>query len=168
MASLAEGTEIGSRYRVVKLLGRGGMGAVYRCHDLELDRDVALKLIRPEIAADPAILERFKREIQLSSRITHRNVLRVYDLGEADGIRFLTMQFVDGDDLASLIKREGRLPIAAASSPSSGRSARGSRPRTSRASSTATSSPRTSCSTRRAHVYADRLRPREEPRRARA
>ena len=104
--TLPEGFEIGHRYRVVKLLGRGGMGAVYRCHDLELDRDVALKLIRPEIAEDPPTLERFRREIQLSSRVTHRNVLRVYDLGEVEGIRFLTMQFVDGDDLASLIKRE--------------------------------------------------------------
>lgn len=111
-STLPEGFEIGHRYRVVKLLGRGGMGAVYRCHDLELDRDVALKLIRPEIAEDPATLERFRREIQLSSRITHRNVLRVYDLGEVEGIRFLSMQFVDGDDLASLIKREGRLPTS--------------------------------------------------------
>jgi tetratricopeptide (TPR) repeat protein len=110
-STLPEGFEIGHRYRVAKLLGRGGMGAVYRVHDLELDRDVALKLIRPEIAEDPATLERFRREIQLSSRITHRNVLRVYDLGEVEGIRFLTMQLVDGDDLASLIRREGRLPV---------------------------------------------------------
>ncbi|HEY3351054.1 MAG TPA: protein kinase [Thermoanaerobaculia bacterium] len=111
LSTLPEGFEIGHRYRVAKLLGRGGMGAVYRCHDLELDRDVALKLIRPEIAEDPATLDRFRREIQLSSRVTHRNVLRVYDLGEVEGIRFLTMQYVDGDDLASLIKREGRLPL---------------------------------------------------------
>ncbi|MGE5715490.1 MAG: protein kinase domain-containing protein, partial [Acidobacteriota bacterium] len=110
-STLPEGFEIGHRYRVMKLLGRGGMGAVYRCHDLELDRDVALKLIRPEIAQDRATLERFRREIQLSSRVTHRNVLRVYDLGEVEGIKFLTMQFVDGEDLESLIKREGRLPI---------------------------------------------------------
>ncbi|MEO8055678.1 MAG: protein kinase [Acidobacteriota bacterium] len=110
-STLPEGFEIGHRYRVAKLLGRGGMGAVYRCHDLELDRDVALKLIRPEIAEDPATLDRFRREIQLSSRVTHRNVLRVYDLGEVEGIRFLTMQYVDGDDLASLLKREGRLPL---------------------------------------------------------
>jgi len=110
-STLPEGFEIGHRYRVAKLLGRGGMGAVYRCHDLELDRDVALKLIRPEIAEDPDTLERFRREIQLSSRVTHRNVLRVYDLGEVEGIKFLTMQYVDGDDLANLIKRDGRLPV---------------------------------------------------------
>lgn len=109
--TLPEGFEIGHRYRVVKLLGRGGMGAVYKVRDLELDRDVALKLIRPEIAEDPAVLERFKREIQLSSRVTHRNVLRVYDLGENDGIRYLTMQYVEGENLESVLKREGRLPL---------------------------------------------------------
>jgi len=87
------------------------MGAVYLCRDEELQRDVALKVIRPEIAADPSVLDRFKREIQLSSRVTHRNVLRVYDLGEADGIRFLTMQFVEGEDLSSVLKRLGPFPL---------------------------------------------------------
>ena len=109
--TLPEGFEIGRRYRVVKLLGRGGMGAVYKCHDEELEREVALKIIRPEIASDTAIIERFKREIQLSSRVTHKNVLRVYDLGEADGVRFLTMQFVEGEDLANLLRRTGPLPV---------------------------------------------------------
>ena len=110
LRTLPEGFEIGSRYTVVKLLGRGGMGAVYLVHDRELDRNVALKVIRPDLAEDPATLERFKREIQLSTVVTHRNVLRVFDLGEGAGIRFVTMQFVDGEDLASLLKREGRLP----------------------------------------------------------
>src|SRR5262249_47817278 len=95
-AILPAGLEIGKRHRVHHLLGRGGMGAVYQARDLELDRDVALKLIRSDIAEDPSALERFKREIQLSSRVTHRNVLRVYDLGESEGIKYLTMQFVDG------------------------------------------------------------------------
>jgi tetratricopeptide (TPR) repeat protein/predicted Ser/Thr protein kinase len=106
---LPEGLEIGHRYRVVKLLGQGGMGAVYRVHDQELERDVALKLIRPELSWHPEVLARFKREIQLSSQVTHPNVLRVYDLGESDTIKFLTMQFVDGEDLATRIRREGRL-----------------------------------------------------------
>jgi tetratricopeptide (TPR) repeat protein/predicted Ser/Thr protein kinase/TolB-like protein len=110
-STLPEGFEIGRRYRVVKLLGRGGMGAVYKCHDEELQREVALKIIRPEIASDTGIIERFKREIQLSSRVTHKNVLRVYDLGEADGVRFLTMQFVEGEDLAGLLRRTGPLPV---------------------------------------------------------
>src|SRR5262245_1588595 len=106
---LPEGLEIGKRYRVVKLLGRGGMGAVYRVYDKDLERDVALKLIRAGIAEDPETLARFKREIQLSSKVTHRNVLRVYDLGESDGIKFLTMQLVSGEDLAAVIKA-GKLP----------------------------------------------------------
>src|SRR5512143_1004657 len=101
---LPEGLEIGKRYRVVRLLGRGGMGSVYRVYDKDLDREVALKLIRSDIAEDPETLGRFKREIQLSSKVTHRNVLRVYDLGESDGIKFLTMQIVSGEDLAAVIK----------------------------------------------------------------
>jgi tetratricopeptide (TPR) repeat protein/predicted Ser/Thr protein kinase len=109
--TLPEGWEIGSRYRVLRLLGEGGMGTVYLVHDSELNRDIALKLIRAPIAADPQLLERFKREVQLSSEITHPNVLRVYDLGESKGIRFLTMQFVRGEDLAELIRREGQLPL---------------------------------------------------------
>jgi eukaryotic-like serine/threonine-protein kinase len=108
---LPEGFEIGHRYRVVRVVGRGGMGAVYRVHDLELDRDVALKIIRPDITDNPTTLDRFKREIMLSSKVTHKNVLRVYDLGEADGLRFVTMQFVEGEDLAHLIRREGKLPL---------------------------------------------------------
>src|SRR5215471_15882980 len=110
--TLPEGMEIGKRYRVAKLLGRGGMGSVYRVYDKDLDRDVALKLIRSDIAEDPETLGRFKREIQLSSKVTHKNVLRVYDLGEADGIKFLTMQLVEGTDLGHVLKREGKLPLA--------------------------------------------------------
>jgi tetratricopeptide (TPR) repeat protein len=110
-AILPAGLEVGNRYRIGHLLGLGGMGAVYLARDAELDRDVALKLIRSDIAADLSALDRFKREIQLSSRVTHRNVLRVYDLGESAGIKFLTMQFVDGKDLASILKKAGKLPV---------------------------------------------------------
>ena len=106
---LTEGLEIAERYRVRKLLGMGGMGAVYLVHDDELDRDVALKLIRSDIGENPEALERFKREIQLSSKVTHRNVLRVYDLGASGGIKYLTMQFVEGEDLSTVLKRVGRL-----------------------------------------------------------
>jgi predicted Ser/Thr protein kinase len=106
---LPAGLEIGARYRVKSLLGMGGMGAVYLVHDKGLDRDVALKLIRSDIADDADALERFKREIQLSSRVTHPNVLRVFDLGESDGIQFLTMQFVDGRDLSTILKKQGKL-----------------------------------------------------------
>ena len=147
---LPEGTEIGQRYRLVKLLGRGGMGAVYLAKDSELDRDVALKFIRDDIADSPETLQRFKREITLSSQITNRNVLRVYDLGEADGVKFVTMQYVEGEDLAGRLRREGALLGGGHRCRPSGRSATGSPPPTSKVSSTATSSRRTSCSTRRA------------------
>ncbi len=107
---LPAGLEIGHRYRVKSLLGMGGMGAVYLVHDKGLDRDVAMKLIRSDVAEDADALERFKREIQLSSRVTHPNVLRVFDLGENDGVKFLTMQFVDGRDLSTILKKQGKLP----------------------------------------------------------
>jgi eukaryotic-like serine/threonine-protein kinase len=107
---LTEGASIGGRYTIKRMLGQGGMGVVYQAYDSELDRDVALKVIRKEIADHPEILERFKREIQLSSVVTHKNVLRVYDLGSSDGIRFLTMQYVEGENLSALLRREGALP----------------------------------------------------------
>jgi len=87
------------------------MGSVYYVYDQSLDRSVALKVIRSEIAENPIFLERFRREIQLSSSVTHRNVVRVYDLGKADGFTFLTMQYIEGKDLARLLDREERLPI---------------------------------------------------------
>lgn len=108
--SLPDGTRLGKRYRIVRLLGQGGMGAVYLARDEELDRDVALKTIRPELAQRKDVLERFKREIQLSSQVTHANVLRVYDLSEVDGLRFLTMQYVEGEELSAVMERAGALP----------------------------------------------------------
>ncbi len=102
--------QIGARYRLVRLLGRGGMGEVYQAHDNELRRPVALKVLLPDVAANEAMLERFKREIHISSTVTHRNVLRVFDLGEGPGTKFLTMEFVEGENLAEMMKREGRLP----------------------------------------------------------
>ena len=108
---IAEGMDLGQRYHIVQQLGEGGMGEVYLARDRELDRDVALKVIRLDLSSHPAILERFKREIQLSSNITHKNILRVYDLGEASGVKFLTMQYVDGQDLAAMMRRDGRLPL---------------------------------------------------------
>jgi len=109
--ALVEGVTIGSRYEVVRFLGSGGMGAVYVVHDRELERDVALKFLREDIADSPVALERFRREVALASRVTHRNVRRVYDIGEAQGARFVTMQFVEGEDLATRLRHEGRLPV---------------------------------------------------------
>jgi tetratricopeptide (TPR) repeat protein/predicted Ser/Thr protein kinase len=102
--SLEAGDVLGGRYEIMQLLGEGGMGSVYKAMDRELDRPVALKLIRPELAANPAILARFKQELLLAHQVTHRNVIRIYDLGDADGVKFITMEFVEGDDLRTLIR----------------------------------------------------------------
>ena len=105
---LQPGVLFGGRYEIQGVLGQGGMGAVYKARDRELDRLIALKVIRPELATDPAILLRFKQELILSRNITHKNVVRIYDLGEADGIRFISMEYVDGEDLRTLLRRAGK------------------------------------------------------------
>ena len=107
---LHPGTILGRRYEILQLLGQGGMGAVYRARDREVNRMVALKVIRPEMAGNPAILERFKQELVLSHQVTHRNVVRIYDLGDADGLKFITMEFIEGHDLRSLITQNGTFP----------------------------------------------------------
>src|SRR5512143_3559220 len=106
---LQPGVVFGGRYEIIRVLGQGGMGAVYQARDRELDRLIALKVIRPELATDPAILQRFKQELILARNITHKNVVRIYDLGEADGVRFITMEYVDGDDLRTLLRHNGKL-----------------------------------------------------------
>ena len=106
--SLIPGVLFGGRYEILGVLGQGGMGAVYQARDRELDRMIALKVIRPELATDPAILLRFKQELILSRNITHKNVVRIFDLGEADGIRFISMEYVDGEDLRTLLRRQGK------------------------------------------------------------
>jgi tetratricopeptide (TPR) repeat protein/predicted Ser/Thr protein kinase len=106
--SLQPGVLFGGRYEILGVLGQGGMGAVYKARDRELDRLIALKVIRPELATDPAILQRFKQELILSRNITHKNVVRIYDLGEAEGIRFISMEYVDGEDLRTLLRRAGK------------------------------------------------------------
>ncbi len=107
---LRPGMVLGQRYEILQILGEGGMGAVYKAKDRELDRFVALKVIRPELASDPDILQRFKQEIALASKITNRNVIRTYDLGDADGLKFVTMEFLEGEDLRTLLHRRGKFP----------------------------------------------------------
>jgi serine/threonine protein kinase/tetratricopeptide (TPR) repeat protein len=109
------GQAFGERYHIIKVLGVGGMGAVYQAWDAELGVSVALKVIRPEIAADPFaaldIERRFKRELLLARQVTHKNVVRIHDLGEIDGIKYITMSYIDGSDLASVLKKETKLPV---------------------------------------------------------
>src|ERR1035438_6285201 len=105
-AVLQIGDLLGGRYEILQLLGEGGMGAVYKAADRELDRFVALKVIRPELASNASILARFKQELLLAHQVTHRNVIRIYDLGEAEGVKFITMEFIEGKDLRSLIREK--------------------------------------------------------------
>src|SRR5262245_36450065 len=103
------GTVLAGRFRIVALLGRGGMGEVYRADDLTLDQPVALKFL-PEAANDTERLERFRQEVRIARKVSHPNVCRVYDISEAEGRHFLSMEYVDGEDLATLLRRIGRLP----------------------------------------------------------
>ena len=112
---LTPGAAFGSRYRITRLLGIGGMGAVYEAEDAELGVTVAIKVIRPETMADPIAAEqveqRFKRELLLAREVTHKNVVRIHDLGEIDRIKYITMTYVDGEDLASILRARGKLPV---------------------------------------------------------
>ncbi|MGH9398298.1 MAG: protein kinase domain-containing protein [Terriglobia bacterium] len=105
------GDRFGPRYRIESLLGRGGMGLVYKAHDEELDRTVALKLVRPELTQDSEAMRRFKQELLLASRISHKNILRIHDLGDVDGVKFISMAYVEGHDLHHLLREQGRLPL---------------------------------------------------------
>ncbi len=104
------GTTLAERYRIVALLGKGGMGEVYRAEDLRLTQSVALKFLPDAMLEDEAARARFHQEVRLAREIAHPNVCRVFDVGEADGRLFLTMEYVDGEDLASLLRRIGQLP----------------------------------------------------------
>jgi serine/threonine-protein kinase len=109
--SFLPGSSFGLRYRVESLLGQGGMGTVYKAFDTELGRTVALKLVRPELAASLETMQRFKQELLLASKISHKNILRIHDLGDLDGTKFITMAFVEGSNLAAVIQSNGPLPL---------------------------------------------------------
>jgi Protein kinase domain len=103
------GQIIAGRYRIVALAGRGGMGEVYRAEDLKLSQIVAIKFLPTALAEDAGALARFHSEVRIARQVSHPNVCRVFDIGDADGVPFLTMEYVDGEDLASLVRRIGRL-----------------------------------------------------------
>jgi len=104
------GTLLGDRYRIVSLLGVGGMGEVYRATDLRLGQQVALKFLPPEVARDSRFQARFNNEVRIARQVSHPNVCRVYDIGEVEGLAYISMEYVDGEDLHSLLRRIGRLP----------------------------------------------------------
>src|SRR5580765_4355157 len=105
------GTVVAGRYRIAGLLGRGGMGEVYRATDLTLGQSVALKFLPEATAHDERALARFYNEVRVARQVTHPNVCRVYDVGQVQGLHYISMEFVDGEDLGSLLRRIGRLPV---------------------------------------------------------
>jgi serine/threonine protein kinase/predicted Zn-dependent protease len=111
---LTTGLTFAGRYQIIEELGHGGMGSVYKVLDAKVKEKVALKLIRPEIAVDPETLERFGNELRLARKISHRNVCRMYDLGEAEGAHYITMEYVHGEDLKALIRKFGCLSVGQA------------------------------------------------------
>ncbi|MCJ7679287.1 MAG: serine/threonine protein kinase, partial [Candidatus Aminicenantes bacterium] len=106
---LTTGATFAGRYHVIEKLGKGGMGKVYRVLDNELNEEIALKLIRPEIAGDKKTIERFKSELKLARKISHRNVGRMFELLDNEGLRYITMEYVPGGDLKKFIRRSGAL-----------------------------------------------------------
>lgn len=111
---LTRGTVFAERYEIIEKLGKGGMGRVYRVEDTKLNQEVALKLIKSEIAKDKKIIERFKNELKTARMIAHKNVCRMFDLGEEDGVHFITMEYVSGEDLKSFLRRSGQLAVGTA------------------------------------------------------
>jgi len=107
-ARFTPGTMLSDRYRIAGLIGRGGMGEVYRADDLKLRQPVALKFLPEALSGDPRKLERFLHEVRVARQVSHPNVCRVYDIGDADGQHFISMEYVDGEDLAAVLRRMGR------------------------------------------------------------
>jgi serine/threonine protein kinase/tetratricopeptide (TPR) repeat protein len=108
---LTTGSTFARRYQIIEELGKGGMGKVYRALDKELNEEIALKLIKPEIAQHKKSIERFKSEIRLARKVSHKNIGRVHELMEEKGVRFITMEYVPGEDLKSFIRRSGQLAV---------------------------------------------------------
>jgi serine/threonine-protein kinase len=109
--AISPGSDFGPRYRIEALLGQGGMGRVYKAYDKELNRTVAIKVVRQGVMGEADALNRFKQELVLASKISHKNILRIHDLGEVDGMKFITMAYVEGQDLHQIIKANPKLPL---------------------------------------------------------
>jgi serine/threonine protein kinase/lipoprotein NlpI len=110
----ATGSTFAGRYQIIEELGRGGMGKVYKVFDAKIQEKIALKLIKPEVAADPETIERFSNELKLARKVRHENVCGMFDLGEWEGVHFITMEYVSGEDLKSFIRRSRHLTVETA------------------------------------------------------
>ena len=104
------GSTFADRYEIIEKLGKGGMGTVYKVEDTKIGQDIALKLIKPDIASDRKTIERFRNELKTTRMISHRNVCRMFDLGDAEGTHFITMEHIPGEDLKSLMRRVKQIP----------------------------------------------------------
>src|SRR5579862_3682641 len=109
--ALAPGSDFGARYRIEALLGQGGMGRVYKAYDKDLDRVVALKVVRHGVMGETDALKRFKQELVLASKISHRNILRIHDMGTVGTLRFISMAYVDGTDLQHVLRDNPKMPL---------------------------------------------------------
>jgi tetratricopeptide (TPR) repeat protein/TolB-like protein len=110
-ATLVPGTRVAGRYRILERLGVGGMGIVYKAWDDTLDVAIALKVLRPELGTDPDSLERFRKELLLGREVTHKNVVRIHDIGESQGMRFITMRLIEGRSLLEVLEQDGPIPV---------------------------------------------------------
>jgi tetratricopeptide (TPR) repeat protein/TolB-like protein/predicted Ser/Thr protein kinase len=110
-SAIALGSDFGTRYRIESLLGQGGMGRVYKAYDKELDRTVAIKVVREGAIGQVDALKRFKQELVLASKISHKNILRIHDMGEVAGVRFISMAYIQGKDLQHIIKENPKMPL---------------------------------------------------------
>jgi serine/threonine-protein kinase len=112
--TLKRGTTFADRYDLIEELGTGGMGKVYKAFDKKIEEEIGIKILKPEITGDRKTLSRFSNELKIARRIVHKNVGRMYDLGESEGVHFITMEYVPGEDLKSFIKRSGQLTVGKA------------------------------------------------------
>jgi eukaryotic-like serine/threonine-protein kinase len=110
-AAITLGSDFGTRYRIESLLGQGGMGRVYKAYDKDLDRTVAIKVVREGAIGQADALKRFKQELVLASKISHKNILRIHDMGEVGGVRFISMAYIDGKDLQHIIRENPKMPL---------------------------------------------------------
>jgi len=113
-AILEVGTLLGGRFEILEILGVGGMGAVYKAHDRDIERVIALKCIRPDLSDHPEIIQRFKQELLLARQVAHKNIIRIFDVRESGGLKFITMEHVVGRDLRGMLLERGKLPPAEA------------------------------------------------------
>jgi len=114
LKELSRGSLFANRYEVIDMLGRGGMGTVYRVFDKKIVEDVAIKILKPEIASERTTIARFSNELKFARKITNKNVCKMYDLNEHEGNHFITMEYVPGEDLKSFIRRSGQVSIGKA------------------------------------------------------